>query len=641
MHTMSCIIYIPAKPTRFASVEMVKLQTMAHAKPQPRTKQTMNNKDTEAEHHAPAPDPIAMTRALLDAYEKAQPILQEYMQEYAHEFTEMPLDPLNVREAWLEYMERVAENPQKFWEDQMHFWTSWGDLAQQSMLRFLGETQDAKPVIEPEKGDRRFRAPEWQESAVFDFIKQSYLLTCEWIEKSVRNAEGLDDETKEKLSFSSKLFTGALSPSNFILTNPEVIRETIDTGGDNLIRGLENLIEDLKRGKGQLRISTTDYNAFKLGKNIATTPGKIVYQNDLMQLIQYEPTTKDVHKRPLLIIPPWINKYYILDLRAENSLIKWVTDQGYTTFVISWVNPDRKLAKKRFEDYMQEGLIEAMDRIKDITGEPDCNAVGYCLGGTLLTTTLAYLHKKKQEDRIASATFLTTLIDFHRAGEMKLFMDDAQLELMQDYMEEHGVFPGQQLQQTFSLLRANDLIWSFVVNNYLMGKEPFPFDLLYWNDDPTNMPAAMHSFYLRNMYRDNLLAQKDGITFGDVPIDVGAIETPCYFLSTREDHIAPWKATYDGAKLVGSKKKTFTLAASGHIAGVINPPDKNKYCFWSYSSFPEHADEWMEQAKSKDGSWWPHWEKWLAKQSGDMVKARKPKNAIEDAPGSYVKQKAV
>lgn len=462
--------------------------------------------------------------------------------------------------------------------------------------------------------------------------------------ESVNKAEGLDEDTYRKVDFYTRQFIDALSPSNFLFTNPEVLEETMETGGENLIRGFENLIEDLKRGQGELKIKTTDYDAFEVGKNLAITPGKVIYENELMQLIQYKPTTEKVHKRPFLIVPPWINKYYILDLKPENSFIKWLIDQGHTVFTISWVNPDKKLARKSFDDYMRLGTLAAMDQVKEITGEPDCNILGYCLGGTLTAITLSWLHKKGQQERVAAATFLTTLINFDRAGEMKLFIDDAQLEVMDKEMAEKGFLPAETLKNTFSMLRANDLIWSFVVNNYLMGREPFPFDLLYWNDDATNMPAAMHSFYLRKFYRDNLLAKPGGVTINDEPIDIGDIRTPCYFLSTKEDHIAPWHATYDGMKLMGGDDVNFTLAASGHVAGVANPPAKNKYCFWTGKP-DDDADRWFETARQHDGSWWPHWEKWLRGYAGgEKVPARKigggKLKPIEDAPGRYVKMKA-
>lgn len=592
-------------------------------------------------------DPAKFAQHLMHVYETAQPVFQEFLIKQTQELQKKNYDPLNITEAYTKFWEQYLNDPYSFWSAQADLWQGWMDIWQSSTRKILGE--DSTPVIQPSKGDRRFASKEWQENALFDFIKQSYLLTANWMEKTVRETQGLDETQKEKLAFSARLFAEALSPTNFVMTNPDVLKETMESGGENLIRGFENLVEDLKRGHGDLKISTTDYEAFEVGKNLATTPGSVIYENDLMQLIQYKPTTDMVHQTPLLIVPPWINKYYILDLKPENSLIKYLVDQGHTVFTISWVNPTKELAQKRFEDYMQEGVLDALDQIENIAKETDnvvnmngsiqTNVIGYCLGGTLLAITLAYLKAKGHDNRIKSATFLTTLLDFKHAGEMKIFLDDTQLELMDRAMAESGVFEARELQRTFSLLRANDLIWSFVVNNYLMGKEPFPFDLLYWNDDSTNMPAAMHSFYLRKMYRDNKLTEAGGITMNGVDIDLSTIETPAYFLSTRDDHIAPWKATYEGAKLLGSKDKTFTLAASGHIAGVVNSPVKNKYCYWSAPEAQESAEEWDKSAAQSDGSWWPHWQNWIKQFAGVKVKPRAIKNAIEDAPGSYVKMK--
>jgi polyhydroxyalkanoate synthase len=593
---------------------------------------------TAANNQNAMPDPVALGQALLGVYERAAPILENYFARMGEDLAKQNFDPFHIKDVYLEFLNRMAADPEKFWEMQQGFWNDWFRLWQESTMKFLGE--DGKTVIQPEKGDRRFKAPEWQESALFDYIKQSYLLTCHWMDKTVRGAEGLNADKKEKLVFYTKLFADALSPTNFLMTNPEVLKETLKTGGENLVKGLENLVADLERGGGELKISTTDYDAFKLGENIANTPGRVVYQNDLIQLIQYEPAGNEVFKRPLLIIPPWINKYYILDLREDNSFIRWAVQQGHTVFAVSWVNPDAKLAQKRFDDYMQEGVLDALEQIRDITGEPDCNVVGYCLGGTLLAITLAWLAAKKQEKLIASATFLTTLLDFENSGDLKLFMDDSQLALMDQSMAEKGVLEAKNLQKTFSLLRANDLIWSFVVNNYLMGREPFPFDLLYWNDDSTNMPAAMHSFYLRKMYRDNELTKPGGIAMLGTPIDLQKITAPAYFLSTREDHIAPWRATYAGIKLLGSKSISFTLAASGHIAGIVNAPAKNKYCYWTSSKIASPPGDWMDAATQNEGSWWPHWQQWIAAYAGEKIPARDVGKGIEPAPGSYVKKKS-
>lgn len=576
---------------------------------------------------------------MMSSYTRLQPLLQEIAQKYTVPTMEgEDIDPFNLRQAYFQFAQHLLSDPQKLAEMQMRFWNDWMTLWQESAKRFMG--QESKTLYAPEKGDRRFKDSSWEESALFDFIKQSYLLTARWMKDTVESAEDLDEATRMKLDFHTRQFVDAMAPTNFLLTNPEVLQETLKTRGDNLVRGLENLLEDLERGQGDLAISTTDYDAFEVGKNLAITPGEVVYRNDLMELIQYTPTTKEVYKRPLLIIPPWINKYYILDLQEKNSFIKWAVDQGHTVFTVSWVNPDKKLAQKRFEDYMHEGVLDALTQIEKITGEKDVNAVGYCLGGTLLTITLSYLAAKKQEKKIASATFLTTLIDFSNPGEFKMFTDDNQLALLDKQMAESGLFPAKNLKNTFALLRANDMIWSFVVNNYLMGREPFPFDLLYWNDDSTNMPAAMHSFYLRKCYNENQLCVPGGIEMEGVPIDVRQIKTPAFFLSTREDHIAPWRATYEGAKLF-SGPVNFTLSASGHVAGVINPPAKKKYNYWSSSKtkVPESADTWLESTKATDGSWWPYWGKWLDGYGGEKIKARPPKKGLCAAPGTYVKMK--
>lgn len=588
------------------------------------------------------PDPTLLSQALMNAYQKSQPMFMDMIKDLQNtpiqnNFKDLNPDPMNIAGASTNFMTSMATNPVKFWQTQMEYSQKQAQLWQSSIEKLMGS--EVEPVITPEKGDKRFKADSWSDSVFFDFIKQYYLLACDFMQESIHNTQGLTEQEKKKLAFTGKLMMDAISPSNFAFTNPEVLQETLRTGGENLVRGLEHIQQDLERGHGNLKISTTDYNAFTLGENIATTPGHVVYENDLIQLIQYEAQTDKVFKRPLLIVPPWINKYYILDLQPQSSFIRWAVEQGHTVFCISWVNPDAKLAQKGFDTYMYEGIIAALDKIKNITGEDDCNTVGYCIGGTLLATTMAYLAEKKKSKRIASATFLTTLIDFAEAGDMKLFMDNEQINDMIEAMSKQGVQKAQELQQTFSLLRANDLIWSFVVNNYLMGKDPFPFDLLYWNDDSTNMPAAMHSFYLRNMYRDNLLKDVGGIEIDGVKIDVRKIKTPSYFLSTKDDHIAPWKATYETTQLMGGPK-TFTLAASGHIAGVINPPSKDKYCFWSAAKTPETPEGWLESAKETAGSWWPHWQKWIKTHAGTKIKAREVQEPIEPAPGRYVTVKS-
>jgi polyhydroxyalkanoate synthase len=582
-------------------------------------------------------DPAALTAILAETAERLQPLVAEFMSKIDWDIGNQPLDPLNIRHAWASFFQRLYQDPDRLAELQIQYMKNWMHLWSESTKKFMGHP--GQDLYQPEKSDRRFKSQAWQDSALFDFIKQSYLMTSRWMQQVVHDTEGLDDETRHKLEFYTRQFVDAMAPSNFLMTNPDVIQATLDSKGENLVRGMQNMLEDLERGKGHLKISTTDYNAFSLGKNIATTPGQVVYQNDLIQLIQYEPVTDKVHQRPLLIVPPWINKYYILDLRPDNSLVKWLTEQGHTVFVVSWVNPNIHLSRKTFADYMDEGILDALKQIEKATGEPDCNVIGYCIGGTLLATALAWLAAQGKDKHIASATFLTTLIDFTESGDIKVFIDDAQLHQLEEDMKEKGFFNARNLKDTFSLLRANDLIWSFVVNNYLLGKEPFPFDLLYWNDDSTNMPAEMHSFYLRNMYRDNKLAKPGEIVINGTPIDVHKIKTPAYFLSTKEDHIAPWRATY-AATQIFSGPVTFTLSGSGHVAGVINPPAKNKYGYWTAPDHPAAPDAWFNKAVQHDGSWWNHWNTWIQPYAGDMVPADKPQNPIEPAPGSYVRMKA-
>lgn len=574
---------------------------------------------------------------------QCQQIMNVYLESAARDAEDMQVqDSLHVYAAFSKLFETMLTNPARWWEMQMAYWQDYFDLWNKTAQAFSG-TGDMQPKISPDPKDRRFKDKAWQESVVFDFLKQSYLLTAEHIQQSVKNAEGLDEPTRKKIEFYTRQFVDAMAPSNFLMTNPEVLRATLESGGENLVNGLEHVLEDLKRGKGNLRISTTEQGAFEVGRNLATTPGKVIYQNELMQLIQYEPATEMVHKTPLLIIPAWINKYYIFDLKPENSFVKWAVEQGFTVFIISWVNPDEKMRLKTFEDYLNLGPLAALSAIEQATGEKQVAALGYCLGGTLLATTLAYLHAKGEAERIVSASFLTTMTDFADAGDLSVFIDEAQLQAVENRMAKQGYLEGPEMATTFSMLRANDLIWSFVVNNYLLGKDPFPFDLLYWNSDSTHMPAVMHSYYLRTMYQQNKLVEPGGITLNGTKLDLRSIKTPSYFLSTREDHIAPWKATYAATNLFSGEKR-FVLAASGHVAGVINPPAKNKYCFWTTGEkkqYPKTPDAWLQTAKESAGSWWPDWEKWQKARAGGKVPARRigagKLKPIEAAPGSYVK----
>ena len=581
------------------------------------------------------PDPAAVGRSMADIAERSQRIVSEWLKRQGEE--EHAVDPLNIGSAFLEMTAKLMTNPAHLMKAQLGFWQDYMTLWQNTARRMMGI--ETEPVIDTPSSDRRFKDDAWKENEVFDFIKQSYLLSARYVQDVVQHVDGLDKKTAQKVDFYARQFCDAMSPSNFLLTNPEVLRKTAETGGENLLKGLNNLLGDLERGKGKLHIKMTDMEAFRVGDNIGVSPGRVIYQNELMQLIQYSPATETVLKRPLLIGPPWINKFYILDLRPRNSFVRYAVSQGHTVFVISWVNPDEKLSEKGFEDYMHQGYLAALDAIEKATGEKEVNAIGYCLGGTLLASTLAYMAAMK-DDRIKSATFFVALTDFEEAGELGVFIDEEQLTSLEDKMNRRGFLEGSEMATTFNMLRANDLIWSFVVNNYLLGNDPFPFDLLYWNADSTRMPARMHSYYLRKMYQENLLSRPGGIELSGVPIDLRKIKVPAYFLSTREDHIAPWKSTYKGTQLLGGPKR-FVLAASGHIAGVVNPPEGGKYSHWINEALPPDPDAWFKGATEIAGSWWPDWQRWVSSQANERVPARAPGDGklkpIEDAPGSYVK----
>ena len=586
------------------------------------------------------PDPDTLGRTMADVAERGHRIVTDFLNRQslnAAEAGRPAADPMQMGSAFLEMSTRLMANPARLVQAQLGFWQDYLTLWQNTARRMWGE--DVSPVIAEDSKDRRFKDEAWREHEVFDFIKQSYLLSARYFTNVVHTAEGLEPKTAQKVDFYTRQFVDAMSPSNFLMTNPEVLRKTAETGGENLLRGLQNLLSDLERGKGKLKIRMTDDSKFTIGENIAVSPGKVVFQNALMQLIQYSPVTDTVLKRPLLIVPPWINKFYILDLRPKNSFVRWAVAQGHTVFVVSWVNPDETLAQKSFEDYMLEGPYAALDAIEQATGEKSVNAIGYCLGGTLLASTLARMAARK-ETRIKSATFFTTMVDFEEAGELSVFIDEEQLKAIEDRMSKRGYLAGGEMATTFNMLRANDLIWSFVVSNYLLGQEPFPFDLLYWNDDSTRMPAAMHSFYLRRMYQQNDLVKPGAITLAGTPLDLRNVKLPTYILSTREDHIAPWKSTYRATQIYGGPVR-FVLAASGHIAGVANPPESGKYSHWVGGSMPASPDDWFAGATELAGSWWPDWHRWVSALDKAQVPARTPGDGrltpIEDAPGSYVK----
>jgi polyhydroxyalkanoate synthase subunit PhaC len=548
-------------------------------------------------------------------------------------------------------MEYWTFDPQRLLALQTSLGSAYLDLWGATAKRLTGA--ESVPIISADPKDKRFADPAWSQNQFFDFLKQAYLLTMQWAGQLVENAE-IDDHTREKAAFYVKQIGNAISPTNFIFTNPELLRETWSSNAENLVRGMQMLAEDIKAGEGQLKIRQSDPSAFEVGQNLATTPGKVIFQNDLFQLIQYEATTREVLKVPLLIVPPWINKFYILDLTPEKSFIKWCVNQGITVFVVSWVNPDARLAEKNFEDYMREGVIAALNAIKGATGETKVHAIGYCVGGTLLAVALAYLAAKKQE-RVKSATLFAAQVDFSYAGDLKVFVDEERVEKLERHMKEKGYLEASQMATAFNMLRPNELIWPYVINNYLRGKKPYPFDILYWNSDATRMSPANHSFYLRNCYLENNIT-RDKMKIAGVKLDLHKVTTPIYNLATRDDHIAPAKSVLFGSQFFGGPVK-FVLADSGHIAGVINPPDAKKYQYWTGAEV-QSADvaegtgvtedtiieAWMKKATKHPGSWWPDWLDWLKSQDARRVPARKigggKLKALEDAPGSYVRVKS-
>jgi polyhydroxyalkanoate synthase len=535
-----------------------------------------------------------------------------------------------VAEYWL-------SDPQRAFALQSSLGKSWLDLWAHSAKRLAGE--GSPPVAVPEARDKRFNDPEWSNNQFFDFLKQAYLLTVQWANRLVEDAEGLDPLTRQKAEFYIRQIINAVAPSNFVLTNPELLRDTLSSNAHNLARGMHMLAEDIVAGGGDLRIRQTDTSSFEVGRNLAVTPGKVIFKNDLMQLIQYAPATEKVLKRPVLIVPPWINKFYVLDLTPDKSFIKWCVDQGLTVFVISWVNPDAHLARKTFEHYMREGPLASLDAIKKATGESKVHTVGYCVGGTLLAVTLAHM-AARQDRRVMSATFFASQVDFTYSGDLKVFADEEQIAALERQMNERGYLESRKMANTFNLMRSNDLIWPYIVNNYFRGRAPPPFDLLYWNADATRMPAANHSFYLRNFYLKNNLARGE-LSIAGKTLDLRKVTLPIYNLATRDDHIAPAKSVLFGSRLFGGPVR-FVLAGSGHIAGVINPPDKRKYQYWTGAK-PTSADldKWLAKAKEQPGSWWPDWLDWLRGHDPTEVAGRIPGSGklepIEDAPGTYVK----
>lgn len=549
-------------------------------------------------------------------------------------------DPFHVGPALTQVMSRLAAQPDRMMRAQADLFSRYLDLWQSTARRASGETPD--PIVSPAKGDKRFNDPDWSDNPVFDVIKQSYLLTANFLNGMVAEVDGVDPLEKRRVEFFMKMLTDAFSPSNFLASNPTALREVMSTGGASLVKGMENFQADLQRGGGSLSIAQTDYDMFKIGENVATAPGKVIFRNEIIELLQFSPSTDEVYEIPLLIFPPWINKFYIMDLRPENSLIRWLASQGFTVLVASWVNPDATLATKTFEDYMRQGIYEGVAATLKQTGVDHVNTVGYCIGGTLLSATLAHM-AAKGDTSIGSATFFAAQQDFSEAGDLLLFTNEDWLKDLEQKMDEGGgVLSGQTMADTFNALRGNDLIWSFFVNNYLLGKEPKPFDLLFWNSDQTRMPKTLHTFYLRRFYGENAMAKRE-LTLDGVQIDLSKVKIPIYVQSSKEDHIAPARSVFKGARLFGGPT-TFTMAGSGHIAGVINAPVANKYQHWTNDKLPATLEEWQAGAVETPGSWWPHWAKWLAAKSGKKIPARDPAKGplppLGDAPGTYVKVKS-
>lgn len=530
-------------------------------------------------------------------------------------------------------------DPQKLMEAQMQLWGSYTQLWQSTWAKVLG--QPAEPVAQPARSDKRFKDKDWQEHTVFDFLKQFYLISSNWAQDVVKNAEGVDDHTKRKARFYVEQIANAVSPSNFALTNPEVLRATIASNGANLIEGMKHLEADMKTPDGRLRIKQTDMSAFEIGRNIATTPGKVVFRNETFELIQYAPTQAETHQIPLVIFPPWINKFYILDLNPKKSFVKWAVDQGLTVFIVSWVNANEAQGRKSFSDYMREGFLTAIQAALDATGVEKVNVIGYCIGGTLTAASLGYM-AAQNDTRVNSATFFTTQVDFEKAGDLLVYVDEEQVKWIEGRMADKGYLPGNRMADAFNLLRSNDLIWSYVVNNYMLGKDPMPFDLLFWNADSTRMPAGVHSFYLRECYMANKLAQGK-MVLDNVRIDLKKVKIPIYNLAAREDHIAPLPSVFRVGKFMGGPTR-LVVSGSGHIAGVVNPPDANKYQYWTNDKSAATIEDWLKGATEHAGSWWPDWKQWITAKSGPLIPAPAPGSGklkvIEDAPGSYVRVKS-
>ena len=587
-------------------------------------------------------DPVQFAQNMAKVFEHAAAI--------AKTMAERPQMTAGEAETQITPMEQISKtlgavaqsymtDPQKLMEAQMQLWNNYSQLWQSAWAKLLGQAAD--PVAAPARNDKRFKDKDWQEHAVFDFLKQFYLISANWAQDLVKNADGVDEHTRHKARFYVEQIANAVSPSNFAVTNPEVLRATLASNGANLVEGLKHLQEDMQSPDGRLRIKQTDIKAFEIGRNIAMTPGKVVFRNEAFELIQYAPTKPETYAYPLLIVPPWINKFYILDLNAKKSFVKWAVDQGLTVFIVSWVNAGEQQARKSFSDYMREGFLTAIQAALDAAGAEKVNVIGYCIGGTLTAASLGYM-AARGDTRVNAATFFTTQVDFEKAGDLLVYVDEEQVKWIEGRMADKGYLPGARMADAFNLLRSNDLIWSYVVNNYMLGKDPMPFDLLYWNADSTRMPAGVHSFYLRECYMANKLAQGK-MVLDNVRIDLKKVTMPVYNLAAREDHIAPLASVFRVGRYMGGPTR-LVVSGSGHIAGVVNPPEANKYQYWTNEHEAPTPEEWLKGATEHRGSWWPDWARWISGKSGEKVPAPTPGSGklkvIEDAPGSYVRVRA-
>lgn len=587
-------------------------------------------------------DPVQLAQNLAKAFEHAAQIARMVAErpELLQKHTETQVTPIDqVTKTLGAVAQSYMAEPQKLIEAQNQLWQSYSQIWQNAWGKALGA--DVGPVASPARNDKRFKDKDWQENTIFDFLKQLYLVSTSWAQDVIKNADGIDEHTRQKAGFYVEQIANALSPSNFPASNPEVLRATLASNGANLIKGLDNLERDMASPDGRLRIKQTDSTAFEIGKNIAMTPGKVVFRNDTFELIQYSPTQKRVYEIPLLIVPPWINKFYILDLNPKKSFVRWAVEQGLTVFVVSWVNADEKQGRKTFSDYMREGFLEAVNAVQNATGAEKVNTIGYCIGGTLVAAALGYM-AAKNDGRVNAATFFTTQVDFEKAGDLLVYVDDEQVKWIEERMEEKGYLPGSRMADAFNLLRSNDLIWSYVINNYLLGKEPMPFDLLYWNSDSTQMPAGVHSFYLRECYMANKLSHGKMLLDG-VRIDLKKVKVPVYNLAARDDHIAPLPSVFRVGQFMGGDTK-LVVSGSGHVAGVVNPPEARKYQYWTNDKPADDLAGWLKQATEHEGSWWPDWAEWITSRSGSKVAAPVPGDGkldvLEDAPGSYVRMKS-